>query len=70
GYMVYVSLLEEVFAINPDPPRYAVPTHFHNSIEWLLITTPALLGLGGTAGSASYLLRRRARFIRAFERIP
>ena len=69
GYMVYVSLLEEVFAINPDPPRYAVPTHFHNYIEWMLITTPALLGLGGTAGSVSYLLRRRRCFLRAFERL-
>ena len=68
GYMVYVSLLEEVFAINPDPPRYAIPTHFHNSIEWLLITTPALAGLAGTAGSVSYLLRRRRRFLQAFQR--
>jgi hypothetical protein len=68
GYMVYVSLLEEVFAVNPDPPRYAIPTHFHNSIEWMLIATPALIGLGGTAGSIAYLLRRRRRFLRAFQR--
>ena len=68
GYMVYVSLLEEVFAINPDPPRYAIPTHFHNYIEWFLITAPALAGLAGTAGSAAYLLRRRRRLLRAFQR--
>ena len=68
GYMVYVSLMEEVFAINPDPPRYAIPTHFHNYVEWLLITTPALLGLGGTGGSIAYLLRRRRRLLRAFQR--
>ena len=68
GYMVYVSLLEEVFAVNPDPPRYAVPTHFHNYVEWLLIATPALAGLGGMAGSVSYLVRRRRRFLRALQR--
>ncbi len=70
GYMVYVSLLEEVFAVNPNPPRYAIPTHFHNYVEWLLITTPALAGLAGTAGSASYLIRRRRRFFQALQREP
>ena len=60
GHMLYVSLEEQVWHVDPHPPRYAPHVHFHSGIEWLLITLPVLLGLLGIVGSAGYLLRRRA----------
>lgn len=60
--MLYVSLMEQVIAVDFHPPRYAPHVHYHNGVEWLLIVGPALLGWIGVIGCISYLIRHwRAR---------
>ncbi len=57
SHMVYVSLIEQVVAPDLHPPRYAAPIHYHNAIEWVLLTFPAVAGWLGMATSAAYLVR-------------
>jgi hypothetical protein len=57
SHMVHVSLMEQVFAVDRHPPRFAPHVHYHHPVEWLLILAPAALGWVGTIGSAVYLAR-------------
>ena len=59
--LIFDSLMEQVFSAHTHLPRYAGPTHYHNSIEWLLLVFPALIGWVGTVGSLAYLARRWLR---------
>lgn len=59
--MVFDSLMEQVFTTHTHLPRYAGSTHYHNSIEWLLLVFPALVGWVGTFRSLAYLGRRWLR---------
>lgn len=61
GWMLYVSVLEQVISPALAPPRYASPPHVHSRPEWALIILPAIAGGVGTLASAGYLLRAWAR---------
>ena len=61
GYMVWVSLLEQYFSVPAFLPRYATPTHFHNTAEWFLLTLPTVIGLTGIVASVRYLVTRWLR---------
>jgi hypothetical protein len=56
--MVHHSLMEQFIAPDPNPPRYAGHTHYHNAAEWFLLVVPAIVGWMGTAASLVYLTRR------------
>src|SRR6266508_2298635 len=58
SHMIYDSLMEQVFARNPHPPRHAGTIHHHNAAEWVLLVSPAALGWLGAGGSLYYLVRR------------
>ena len=58
SHMVHVSLMEQVFAVDAHPPRFAPHVHYHHPVEWFLLFAPAALGWFGTVGSAVYLARR------------
>ena len=58
SHMVHVSLVEQVFAVDPHPPRFAPHVHYHHPVEWFLLFAPATLGWLGTVGSAVYLARQ------------
>ncbi len=58
GYMIYVSLLEQVVAPHAHPPDYAGRPHFHSPAEWVLIVFPAVVAWSGTFSSLRYLGRR------------
>lgn len=58
GFMLYVSLREQVFLPPAHLPRYAGVPHYHNPVEWVLIVLPVLAGSVGTAGCGAYLFRR------------
>ncbi len=60
-YMMWVSLQEQVFAFDPNPPRYAAPTHHHNAVEWVLIAIPIVAGWLGILVAVGYLAWRWAR---------
>ena len=57
SHMVHVSLMEQVFAVDPHPPRFAPHVHYHHPVEWFLLFAPATLGWLGTLGSGVYLAR-------------
>ena len=61
SHMIYDSLMEQVFMVDPHPPRFAGAPHRHNAIEWVLIVVPALIGWAGTFGILWYLARRAGR---------
>jgi hypothetical protein len=61
GYMLQVSLVEQVLAPDHHPPRYAPHVHYHNPAEWALIVGPLALGLTAGAMSLRYLARRAFR---------
>ena len=56
--MIVDSLIEQVIAPHPNPPRYITRPHVHHPIEWFLIVFPGLLGWLGTVASLTYLRRR------------
>lgn len=56
--MLYISLMEQVIAVDLHPPRYAPHVHYHNGVEWVLIVGPALLGWVGIVGCLTFLVRR------------
>ena len=61
GYMIYVSLLEQVISPHAHAPHYAGRPHFHSPAEWVLIVFPAVIAWSGTFGSLRYLGRRWLR---------
>ncbi len=58
GYMIYVSLLEQVVSPHAHPPHHAGRPHFHSPAEWVLIVFPAVIAWSGTFSSLRYLGRR------------
>jgi hypothetical protein len=58
SHMIHHSLVEQFIAPDPNPPRYAGHTHYHNPAEWFLLVVPAVVGWVGTAASLTYLARR------------
>src|SRR5205823_5958787 len=61
SHMLYLSLAEQVFPHDHALPRYAGSIHYHNSVEWVLLVIPALIGWLGLAGSLVFLGRYAAR---------
>ncbi len=58
SHLVYISLIEQVFSPHTHLPRYAGPVHYHNSVEWLLLIFPMVMGWAGVVISLRYLIQR------------
>jgi hypothetical protein len=58
GYMIYVSLVEQVLSPHEHQPLYAGRPHFHSPAEWVLLVFPAIIAWSGTISSLRYLGRR------------
>ncbi len=58
GYMIYVSLLEQVVSPHAHASGRGGRPHFHSPAEWVLLVLPAVIAWSGTFRSLSYLVAR------------